>query len=104
MSNEFIKIICGEKTEELLRHHNEFGLLAIIAHRAKIADTPDNKDLELGEALISSNQDYGITKQEFKRAIRNLEKWGLITTKKGPFGGLIIAKLTDSSIFDIWSE
>lgn len=87
---------------ELLRNTKAFSLLTHIALRAKRTTEFNIQGLIVGEALLGDYINYGMTRQEYRTALRNLNKWGFITirtTNKGT-----IARITDNSIYDINEE
>ena len=96
----FIQLLRAEPAEALLRYPNAFALLTLIALRARREVPQINPHgLQIGEAMVGDFAAVGLTRQEFRSAISNLQKWSLITiraTNKGT-----IAKLSDSSVYDI---
>jgi hypothetical protein len=96
----FVKLLRSESTEELLKHPSSFTLLALIAYRARREVPVFNPySIELGEAMLGDPAAVGLSRQEFRTALANLQKWGLITTRATNKG--TIAKLSNKSIYDI---
>jgi hypothetical protein len=96
----YVQFLRGEATDELLRHPNAFTLLALIAQRARREVPQINPHgLKIGEAMVGDPGAVGLTRQEFRTALVNLQKWGLITTRATNKG--TIAMLSNSIIYDI---
>jgi len=94
----WIKLSRGMVVESLLRKPNEFTLLAVIATRACREDSPI-LGLKKGQAMIGDYRNYGMSRQQYRTALSNLQSNQLITitsTTKGT-----IATLIDTGIFDI---
>lgn len=91
----------NERTLQLAtKYKNAFILLTIIAHRARRNDNSINEhNLELGEALIGDYATCGMSEQEYRTAKLQLTRFKIITTRATTKG--TIAKLTDTSIYDI---
>lgn len=98
----FVKYNRSDESLEILKHPNEFALLGLISYRAKRTNSLSTLGLEVGEALIGDYKSCGLTEQKYRTAKKNLEKWGIITTKATNKG--TIAKLINSDIFNINSE
>ena len=96
----FIQLLRTEPADELLRYPNAFTLLTLIALRARREVPQINPHgLQIGEAMIGDHAAVGLSRQEFRSALSNLQKWSLVTiraTNKGT-----IAKLSGTSIYDI---
>ena len=86
-------------TIELLCDLLAFGLLALIAFRARWRSGFSTDGLEIGEALIGDYKNCGMTRREYRTRLARLLKWGLITARPTPKG--TIAKLTSTAVFDI---
>jgi len=98
----FIKLIRSEKAIQLLRDVPCFMLLSAIAMRARRTDAFNVHGLETGEALVGDHRSYGLTEQQYRTAKKKLARWVIATfraTNKGT-----VAKLADSSVYDINSE
>ncbi len=80
----------------LLKHHNEFILLTVIASESSPVDCPVS-NMTKGETSISDYKSYGMTEQNYRTAKKNLEKWGFITSRVT--GKLTMATLLDSTIY-----
>lgn len=115
--SRFIKLIDSEKTEWLLfKHPNAFLLLTIIAKRARrISGHIDG--LQIGDALIGDHESAGLSRQQYRTALKKLIEFGLVeiiyngkkflkrekSTIKVTIKGMLV-NLKDSSIYDINSE
>jgi hypothetical protein len=95
----FIKFNRTPDATELLKHPNEFTLLALIATRARRTTTFSADNLQPGEALIGDYRACGLSESRYRTAKKNLEKWKFITTQATNKG--TIARLINSSVFDI---
>ena len=97
--NGFLKATRSHEPMELIRRsRNAFALAYIIASRARWRDGFNADGLSLGEALIGDHDEYGMTRQEYRTALKQLEKFGFVasqTTSRGT-----IAKLLDARLFD----
>jgi hypothetical protein len=96
----YIKFMRSEATDMLLKHPGSFMLLALIAYRARREVPAFNPyGMQVGEAMLGDPAAVGLSRQQFRTALANLQKWKLITirtTNKGT-----IARLSDRSIYDI---
>ena len=95
----FIKLMRSDATRELLKDLKAFGLLTAIAFRAKRTDDFNIHGLAPGQALIGDHKNCGLTRQEYRSALRRLEGYGLITFETTTRG--TIATLCTSVIYDI---
>jgi hypothetical protein len=103
----FIKLTRVEDNPEIetlvSRHHKEFILLTIIAMRARRnAEKCKFTGMEQCQAMIGDFADYGMTRQQYRTAKANLQKWNYITiqaTNKGT-----TATLTNKDVYDINAE
>jgi hypothetical protein len=98
-NNGFIKLNRSQDSLELVKDHNAFILLSVIALRARRKDTFNLDNLEPGEALLGDFRKYGLTEQKYRTAKMKLEKWNFATFRATNRG--TIAKLLDSSVYDI---
>jgi hypothetical protein len=96
MDGPFRVLRISEKTDEILKHPKEFALLALIAERARRTDS-EIAGLKMRESLVGDFEAVGLTRQEYRTALLNLEKWGCITSK-ATNKGTIVTLLND----DIW--
>jgi len=96
----FIKMQRSPDVDKLLRHPLEFVLLSQIAKRARRSDDDTNIDnLKPGQALIGDYQSLGMSRQQYRRCLTNLQTWRQVTiqpTNKGT-----IATIINTSVFDI---
>jgi len=99
MAKPFYKIIRSQETLDLLKHPYEFTLLALIAYRARRYCNLKTNGLETGEAMIGDYQTIGLSRQQYRTALKNLEKWGFLTTKSTNKGTIV--KLINSTVCDI---
>ncbi len=99
MVRSHIKLIRGPEMRLLIKNHpNAFILLTIIAERAcRTNDHPSG--LEIGQSLVGDYDNYGMTRQQYRLAIRCLKVNHLVVTKGTNKG--TIATLLDESIYDI---
>lgn len=100
----FIKAVRNSKNAEqmLERRPTALLLLYMISQRARRTNDSNFDDLELGEAMIGDYLAYGQTEQIYRSDKKFLETFKFITTRATSKG--TIAKLVDTSIFDINSE
>lgn len=99
----FIKMMKSRETLELMKDPNVFMLLTQIASRAKRTNNFSIHGLEIGEALIGDYESIGLTRGQYREAIRRAEKYNLITTTRTTNKGTVV-KLIYSDIFDINQE
>ena len=99
----FIKMIKSQRTSELIKDPNVFMLLTQIASRAKRTNDFSIHGLEIGEALIGDYESIGLTRGQYREAIKRAEKYNLITTISTTNKGTVV-KLINSDIFDINQE
>lgn len=98
----WFKAVRSREAEELIRNkrnHNAYLLALVIASRARWVDSFNADGLEPGEALLGDFAEYGMTRQEYRTAIKQLTKWHFATFHSTSLG--TIAKLTDSRLFDV---
>lgn len=100
MDKGFIKLARSEEVESLaMSRPSAFVLLALIALRARRKTQRTFDGRKMGEAYIGDFKSYGVSEQVYRTDKTFLESNGLITTQ--PTNRGTIAKLVDSSIFDI---
>jgi hypothetical protein len=89
----------GNDPLALLRRSPDAFLLAyVVAARARWkADAFNPGRLEIGEAIVSDFESFGLTRQRFRTAIKKLSEWGFATFKSTNHS--TIAKLCDSRLF-----
>jgi len=96
----FIKLMRdAEVVPELLRDMPAMHLLTVVAYRARRTNGFHCDGLEPGEALVGDYAQYGMTRQQYRSALKRLEKWEFATFRPTTMG--TIAKLADSRIYDI---
>jgi len=89
-------------TKELLRDPHAFVLLTLVALRARRTNGIDTDSLTIGQALIGDYETIGLTRQEYRTALKHLEKYQILTTQ--PTNKGTVATLCNSTIYDINSE
>jgi hypothetical protein len=99
MNTGFIKLNRSKETFELLHDANVFALLTVIALRARRTDEFNLHNLKAGEALIGDYRRYGLTRQQYRTAVKRLGQWGLARFKPTTRG--TVATLLDHRIYDI---
>lgn len=100
--NGYYKIHRGEDLVELFRHPLENNLLSFCAYRAKRTNSFSAVGLEKGEALVGDHRACGLSRQEYRTALKNLEKWKFLTIRTTNKGTIV--KLTNSNVYDINEE
>jgi len=95
----FIKLMRSQETIELMKSRNSYILLSLIALRTKRTNGLSVDNLEIGEARIGDYKACGLTRQEYRTAIKKLEKWELVTFKTTNRG--TIARIINTNIFDV---
>ncbi len=99
-NNGFLKIKRSGKLLELIKTRpTAYGLLTLIALRAKRTTDTSMDGLKVGQAYVGDYKNYGVTMQIYRTDKLFLEKWGFSTfqsTNKGT-----IATLCDDSVYDI---
>lgn len=98
----FIMMKRNDSVIELLKYPPAFMLLVQIALRAKRTSKFTVNQLDIGEALIGDYSNIGLTRQQYRTALKKLEKWTFITTRTTTRG--TIAMLSNKAIFDINEE
>jgi len=96
----WFKIHRSEALDWLLEHdHGAFILLTVIARRARYSGGLSLDGLDSGQAKIGDYERYGLTRQQYRTAKSNLQKYGIATfqsTNKGT-----IATLVDTSVYEV---
>ena len=113
----FLKYITSKKSHELRKNHlKAWVLLSLIAERARRDD--DHFDgLQVGDAIVGDYEEIGLTRKEYRTALKKLVDFGFIeilsngkdfenikkrAIKRAINGTLV--NLIDSSIWDINPE
>ena len=102
VSTSFLKLMRSGITEQLVQHPNAFAVLTLVALRARRTGERRLDGLQEGEAMLGDYASLGLTRQQYRTILSNLQAWHLITirtTNKGT-----IAKLCNSDVYDINSE
>lgn len=97
--DSFIKLYRSDVTNELLKDTHAFMLLTQIALRARRTDVFNVDNLKPGEALIGDYKSIGLSRQNYRSALKRLEKWNLITTKATNTGTIVT--ICNSNVYDI---
>lgn len=84
---------------ELLYNTNAFGLLTLIAIRARRTKAFNHLGLTIGQAVIGDFKAVGLSRQQYRTALSKLVEWGFVTIKATNRG--TIATITDARIYDI---
>lgn len=95
----FIKLKRSHEAFELLQDPTAFILLTTIALRARRTDEFNIHDLRSGEALVGDHDRCGLTRRQYRTAMRRLARWGFAAFRPTTRG--TIATLCDTSIYDI---
>ncbi|HEY3756232.1 MAG TPA: hypothetical protein VGL42_08790 [Opitutaceae bacterium] len=101
----FVKLQRTRETDELLRDRNAMALLTLIAIRARFTNGPDPiNGLEFGEAQIGDFEECGLSRKEYRCALKRLvHRWKLISARTIDGEGTI-AKILDSRVFSLIDE
>jgi hypothetical protein len=98
MEITFIKYLRSDAARTLHRKPLANHLLSIIANRVRFK--PDLvENLKTGQCRIGAKDNHGLTRQQYRTAISNLKKWGIIETKTTNLGTIVT--LISSDIYDI---
>ncbi len=102
----WIKFRRGKQAEELIKDPKAWTLYSLIAYRAKRTNEKSIHGLEIGEALIGDYRACGLTEKEYRGAKERLSRIGIASFRRATTGANkgTIAKLIDSSVFDINAE
>lgn len=99
MTTGFIKLNRSNETLELLNDPNAFVLLTVIALRARRTDEFNVHNLRCGEALIGDHAQCGLTRRQYRTAMKHLGMWGLARFTPTTRG--TVATLCGVSVYDI---
>lgn len=105
MNNSFVKQAKNsDKLFALIKHHpNAFILLTIIAQRARrLGDPCDITGLEQNQAYIGDFKEYGMSRQNYRTALKVLKSNHQVTIEPTTKGSIVT--LCDSGIYDITPE
>jgi hypothetical protein len=95
----FIKLKRSNETLELLNDPNAFVLLTVITLRARRTDEFNVHNLRCGEALIGDHAQCGLTRRQYRTAMKHLGMWGLARFTPTTRG--TVATLCGVSVYDI---
>ncbi len=93
----FIKYMRTEESEFLLKYPNANHLLSVMAYRARRTDHALN-GLKAGQCFLGDIDAIGMSRQQYRTAKSQLEKWGLVSfiaTNKGTIGTILNTKVYD---------
>ena len=96
----WIKFHRGPFTNEMLKDKVAFNLLSQIALRARRSGTPNLNGLKSGEAMLGDPRNQGITRSQYRPALKKLVKLKLVEVISKSYQGTIV-KLINKEIFDI---
>ncbi|MBP7053099.1 MAG: hypothetical protein KBE65_19000 [Phycisphaerae bacterium] len=99
MNHGFIKLHRSPETLELLNDPNAFILLTVIALRARRTDEFNLHNLQSGEALLGDHAKCGLTRGQYRTAMKRLRQWGFATFKPTTHG--TVATLCSTRVYDI---
>ncbi len=99
VTESYIKLYRSRFTDELMKNSSAFMLLTQIAIRARRTDVFNVENLKLGEALLGDYKSIGLTRQKYRTALKNLEKWDFITIKSTSKGS--VATICNNEVYDI---
>jgi hypothetical protein len=72
----------------------------LIASRARWHNGPNKHNLKIGEAIVGDYKSAGLTRREYREALRRLEhQWHQVTTR--PTNRGTIVTLTEAALFDL---
>ena len=77
----YIKLYRSDETIELMKDTSAFILLSQIAIRAKRTNIFNVENLKIGEALIGDYSIIGLSRQEYRTALKKLKKWKIVTIR-----------------------
>ena len=66
----YIQLKRSKTTDELMKYPSAFMLLTQIALRARRTDSLNINDLKVGEALVGDFESIGLTRQEYRTALK----------------------------------
>jgi len=95
----YVQFCRTDVSKELMKNPKAFTLLAQIALRARRTNRFNINELIAGEALIGDFKSIGMSRQEYRTALKKLQKWGFVTIKTTNKG--TIAMLCNSDVFNI---
>lgn len=94
----FIKYLRSEEAKNLQSCMSANHLLCVIAFRASRTGNPV-KGIKQGEALIGDYKEVGMSRGQYRVALKNLKGWGYITTRTTNKG--TIASLANNRVWDV---
>lgn len=90
-----VEIIESKETENLMKDEKAFLLLIKIGYKTVLSDVFDIPPVRIDWAFLSGAESVGLTKQEYRTAKKNLEKWGIAEfekSNKGTYARIITNK------------
>ena len=99
----WFKVHRSNEFRYLMKHQpNAFVLLCLIASRARYHDEKGDDSLQINEAYIGDHDSCGLTRGEYRTAIKVLEAREHIITRRVRRG--FIAKLISNDVFEATNE
>lgn len=105
MNKGFVALMRTPETEDLLRSHDAFALMVVIALRARYTEGPHANGLERGQAWIGDWKDTGFSSEKsYRTAKKVLEKLGYVAFKGASTGANrgTVATIMNSRVFDLF--
>lgn len=102
MNGGWFRVWRGHDFREVARKPHALALLMHIAERANWSGAAAADGLELGEARIGDYQAMGMTRQEYRTAISNLQTFRQVTIRTTNRG--TVAKLINTGVCDPFGE
>jgi hypothetical protein len=96
----WIQLHRGPITNDLLKDVPAFNLLCQIALRARRSNARNIHGLSRGEAMLGDYENQGLTRGQYRAALKRLVKYGFIEITKKSAKGTIV-QLINTEIFDI---
>jgi len=100
--NGYVKLYRSDSTYELMKYPPAFMLLTIIALRAKRTEHFNHKNLKKGQAFVGDHESIGLSRNQYRLALKKLKKWGFITIKTTNRGTIVT--LCNCEVFDVNME
>ena len=98
----YVQLFRSESTYELMKEPAAFMLLTIIALRAQRTTQFNSANLKIGQAFVGDHKSIGLSRQQYRAALKKLEKWKFITTKATNRGTIVT--LCNDEVYNINEE
>lgn len=96
----FVKMMRSPDALELLeRLPLAYALASVIALRTRFMPGQSLKGLNPGECFLGDHEKYGMSRAQYRYALKQLKKWEFVATRTTNRG--TIAWLTDTRLFDV---